>query len=286
MTPFESIRVGLSSTEVEDVYQALDLFETHFTDEESFIRCLTEVNYKNTWDTNYWDNLLREVKRRYRHHPEIISMWILGNYCKYKMIPHDEYCQIDIRGKNITKFPSNFHELVDLVHLQLVNVGLKEIPKGFENFYNLESLYLSHNKIQEIPKEIGECVSLKKLIIPDNSLQSLPKEITNCDLLKLLSLADNKNLSFPMEILELKNLERLYLGHCAIVEIPPEISELKKLEILNLDGLPLGGIPQQVLNLPNLETLSLRNTELPQPYLEDIEAYCSALKPPIKVSIR
>ncbi|KAJ5068236.1 leucine rich repeats and iq motif containing 4 [Anaeramoeba ignava] len=186
--------------------------------------------------------------------------------------------------------PEFFHQVSQLLELDLSSNKLENIPKEIGNLKYLQTLNISHNKLNKIPDSITELKDLQVFNCSSNQIKSIgskiikniSSKITRIDFsynlltrlhkfrllkeLKYLDISHNKMIKFLQGLKRISSLIFLDLSFNQIESIPYSIKYFKRLQILNLSNNKISQISDSLCQLSNLETLILSSnllTEIP-----------------------
>ena len=170
--------------------------------------------------------------------------------------------KLKLNNCNLTIWPPEFWELINLNILELPDNELTSLPPEIVKLTNLTELDISCNKLTILPPEIGQLSKLRKLKVRGNKLSSLPHQIVQLSNLTKLDISENKLSSLPPEIVQLSNLQVLDIGGNQISSLPPEIMQLSNLKVLVLSRNKLTSLPCAIGELTNLTELYIRGNQL------------------------
>jgi hypothetical protein len=146
---------------------------------------------------------------------------------------------LDIRGQNLSEWPSFFNELK-----------------------NLEELYISHNNFNTWPGFFNDLKKLKILVADHNQFSTWPSYIHDLDHLEVINLSHNPLTTFPSFFSDLDNLRELDVSHTYIYTFPGFFNKLKKLQHLNISHTKISSFPSFFYELQALHYLDIRETAI------------------------
>lgn len=257
---------------------------------------VNEVDQAVQWE-ELWINSssLQQISKGLRKLPNLKKVYINdidGNSLVFlpDLIEIKTLTTLALRGKGLSKLPSEFSLLPNLETLEISSEGidisnidifvklkelylggsqLETLPPEIGNLENLETLFLGMAVpgakwagIRKLPSEIGKLKKLRELFLGGGYLKSFPEEIANLSNLEYIHASSNKITEFPCVLLRLENLKKLELYDNKISIFPPLIPEKSNLEILDLFSNQLRNIPSEIKYLKNLRTLNLSNNRL------------------------
>ncbi len=171
----------------------------------------------------------------------------------------ENWTELDLSDKNLTKIPPEIFQLSQLTKLALSDNQITEIPDEIASLSNLQGLSFSGNQITEIPDVIAALSNLTSLSLHNNEITEIPHVIAALSQLIALYLGANQISEIPDVIAALSNLQQLYLFSNKISEIPDVIAALSNLQQLNLRDNQITEIPDALTKLGNLKKLDLRD---------------------------
>jgi hypothetical protein len=107
------------------------------------------------------------------------------NMAIFKTVMDDDELELDLHGKNLTRFPSQL--LID--------------PEYRSYWQGLMKLNLKGNNLRTLPKEIDMCQALEILDCRQNKLTTLPDRLANCKNIKKLHFENNKIKTMPLAMI-------------------------------------------------------------------------------------
>ncbi len=170
--------------------------------------------------------------------------------------------ELDLSQLELSEFPEEISNLVELTKLDLNDNLLTTLPKSIGNLVNLNELNLMENSLTEIPETIQNLSQLTNLNLYGNNLKNVPKAIAKLNNLTNLNLNNNRLTDLPDFIGNLMNLKSLAIGSIELNAVPAFIENLTQLTGLYLQSNRLTVLPDFVGKLTNLTELSLYNNEL------------------------
>ncbi|XP_060528403.1 protein flightless-1 [Cylas formicarius] len=163
--------------------------------------------------------------------------------------------------RNLSNFPTNLENLVNLCDVDLAQNALPKVPEALYSLPNLKRLNLSDNEITEISTAMEFWQKLETLNISHNKLSSLPASLCKLALLRRLYVNDNQ-LDFegiPSGIGKLGCLEIFSAAHNQLEMIPEGLCRCGSLKKLNLNSNRLITLPDAIHLLTDLVLLDLKN---------------------------
>ncbi len=144
----------------------------------------------------------------------------------------------ECKGIDTIKIHKTFyHNLSNLIQIDLSQNKLSKVSKNFKIFKNLEVLKLDDNQIIFIPSFISEFLKLKVFTISNNYLTTIPSSIQYVTTLQTLKFSNNKIINLPIEFGLLKSLEILHMDGNYFTEIPTTLCYLRHLIELSFEWL-------------------------------------------------
>ena len=144
----------------------------------------------------------------------------------------------ECKGIDTIKIHKTFyHNLSNLIQIDLSQNKLSKVSKNFKIFKNLEVLKLDDNQIIFIPSFISEFLKLKVFTISNNYLTTIPSSIQYVTSLQTLKFSNNKIVNLPIEFGLLKSLEILHMDGNYFTEIPTTLCYLRHLIELSFEWL-------------------------------------------------
>ncbi|KAL4395173.1 uncharacterized protein [Arachis hypogaea] len=167
----------------------------------------------------------------------------------------------------------DFSVFLNLVHLDLSEMGLYGFPKGLSSLNKLKFLNLSHNKLKDEPGSPSSLANLTQLLVLDISYNfiggQIPNEFSMLERLVTLDLSSNLfSGTIPLIFSHMSNLIYMNLSSNQLTGdlTATTYANLTKLENLDLSQNGFSGlIPQEIGNLTNLLTLDLSLNNLVGP---------------------
>nr|CAH7741256.1 unnamed protein product [Callosobruchus chinensis] len=168
--------------------------------------------------------------------------------------------ELNLSGNQLTQFPEQILDFVNLKFLYLGGNGMQQISKNIWRLKNLQVMALGGNELTEVPATLGQLYCLQALVLCDNKIETLPANIANLHKLRSLLLHKNKLRTLPPEIIALKNMVELSLrDNPLVVRFVSEMSynPASLLELsartIKLHNLPckLGDIPETLFHYLN-----------------------------------
>ncbi|XP_023025148.2 leucine-rich repeat-containing protein 58 [Leptinotarsa decemlineata] len=171
--------------------------------------------FSNTRVLDISNNGLVELPNLLEYLP-LTTLVAKNNNLKYNSLPKNfTKCgtlkELNLSGNQITHFPEQILEFVNLKFLYMGGNGLQQISKSIWKLKNLQVVYFGGNQLTEVPLSLGQLQHLQALVLCDNQIENLPSSIANLHKLKSLLLHKNKLRTLPPEIIALKNLSELSL---------------------------------------------------------------------------
>lgn len=163
--------------------------------------------------------------------------------------------------RNLSNFPGNLDNLVNLADVDLAQNALPKVPEALYSLPNLKRLNLSDNEITELSTAIEFWPKLETLNLSHNQLTSLPSTLCKLQSLRRLYVNDNK-LDFegiPSGIGKLGALEIFSAAHNQLEMIPEGLCRCGSLKKLNLSSNRLITLPDAIHLLNDLDLLDLKN---------------------------
>jgi internalin A len=179
----------------------------------------------------------------------------------------EQWTELDLSKKQITKIPEEIGELIFLKSLYLWQNQITEIPEVIGNLISLKTLNIWQNQITAIPELIRKLTSLRHLTLSENKISEIPGWIGELTSLEEIELGKNQITEIPGVIGELSSLQSLRMGRNQIIEIPEAIRKLTSLISLSLWGNQISKIPEWIGELTSLQNLELAEnqiTEIPE----------------------
>jgi internalin A len=159
----------------------------------------------------------------------------------------EQWTELDLSKKQITKIPEEIGELIFLKSLYLWQNQITEIPEVIGNLISLKTLNIWQNQITAIPELIRKLTSLRHLTLSENKISEIPGWIGELTSLQNLELAENQITEIPEVIGNLTSLRYLALSKNKITTIPTAIESLIHLEELLLEDNPISNVPTEVV---------------------------------------
>ncbi|XP_072414174.1 leucine-rich repeat-containing protein 27-like [Chiloscyllium punctatum] len=108
---------------------------------------------------------------------------------------------MDLSGKGLESLPEDILQMASLQHLYLEGNAISELSEDFfHQLPNLVWLDLRNNKLKSLPCSIGDHRCLKTLLLEGNLIRRLPVELGNLTSLKALNLRKCP-IEFPPEVI-------------------------------------------------------------------------------------
>jgi Leucine-rich repeat (LRR) protein len=112
---------------------------------------------------------------------------------------------LTITGTSISKIPSGFAKLQQLVELKLVgHPKLTSLPDDVVELRKLEYLAIDHNRLRRLPDGIGKLQRLDSLLAYNNAIRELPTSLYRMTKLRWLELQCNRLIKPPTKLLRMK----------------------------------------------------------------------------------
>ncbi|KAL1489573.1 hypothetical protein ABEB36_013525 [Hypothenemus hampei] len=155
--------------------------------------------------------------------------------------------ELSLSGNNITEFPEQIFNFLNLKFIYLGGNGMRNISKDIWKLKHLQVLSIGGNKITEVPPSLGALTNLQCVVLSHNQIESLPAAIANLHSLKTLLLHKNRLRALPPEMIALKNLSELSLRDNPLVvrfvslitHEPPSLLELSA-RVIKLYNIEVG----------------------------------------------
>ncbi|KAL4498406.1 hypothetical protein ABPG72_013212 [Tetrahymena utriculariae] len=145
------------------------------------------------------------IQQQISRQQQILQMSISENY---QLISHNCNIQeIDLSNKQLTVFPQNICQMIQLTKIKLDSNAITKIPSEISQLVNLKQLSISDNKIYQLPSSFEGLHSLIWLNISKNLLDPFPQEICKLKNLFMLHIQNNYFISLPLELAFLENLQ-------------------------------------------------------------------------------
>lgn len=158
-------------------------------------------------------------------------------------------------------------EGINVISLDINNLGLKKLPNEIFKLINLQYLFCSHNLLRFISSKISRLTNLKTFVCSYNTIITLPSDICELKNLELLDVSNNVLKQFPVNIHELTNLIELNCNWNEMAYLPANLEKLQNLRILKCDNNHLVDVP--LLPENNLEVFTYKNNYLFKNMLDD-----------------
>ncbi|KAF7288043.1 hypothetical protein GWI33_000097 [Rhynchophorus ferrugineus] len=154
---------------------------------------------------------------------------------------------VDLAQNSLPKVPEALYSLTSLKRLNLSENEVTDISNAMEYWQKLEILNLSHNQLtslpsslyfEGIPSGIGKLGALEIFSAAHNQLEMIPEGLCRCGSLKKLNLSSNRLITLPDAIHLLTDLDSLDLKNNPDLIMPPKPTEMTKgagLEFYNID---------------------------------------------------
>ncbi|XP_066138736.1 protein flightless-1 isoform X1 [Euwallacea fornicatus] len=179
-----------------------------------------------------------------------------------------ETLQLRNTQRNLSNFPSNLENLVNLTDVDLAENALPKVPDALYSLPSLKRLNLSNNEIIELSSAIEFWQKLETLNLSYNKLTNLPSTLCKLQCLRRLYVNSN-NLDFegiPSGIGKLGALEIFSAAHNQLEMIPEGLCRCGSLKKLNLSSNRLITLPDAIHLLTDIVTLDLKgNPDLIMP---------------------
>jgi len=181
-------------------------------------------------DAEFWVSELQTVKRLRSvsvHIPYLLSIDARrssgqDNFQTNKVInalAGLEVQQLSLRNLRVSPVPEGIRRIINLKHLSLDNLGLKDLPNWIGQL-NLESLSVSDNQLSMLPHSLRDLKHLKTLILDGNSFHQIPELVFDFDSLQYLNVRSCSIKEVPAKILKLSDL-RVFDGSANPIDSPP-----------------------------------------------------------------
>lgn len=203
---------------------------------------------------------------------------------------------LKLSGNDITTYPPNFSDLINLVYFASYNNAFESFIPSIKNFYALNYLEFFGAKFDSIPTEIAYLnklktfkisstndtlklpeslhymKALKDLTIENCLLDSISEEIFKIPNLTFLNLTNTNTFYIPTTFSKMPNLEVLILDANHLEKIPFQIYLSKKIRFLSVKNNHLKKLPDSISQLENLTVLDVTGNSFPKAYIEELKA--------------
>ncbi|OQS04672.1 hypothetical protein THRCLA_03115 [Thraustotheca clavata] len=168
---------------------------------------------------------------------------------------------LKVKDNQLTRLPSTFGHLQQLVFLDLSGNRLSEAAEFIVNLTQLRELCLSSNEITTLPSNIGQLEYLETLRVDKNQLSGLPASIGQAKKLRVLAAQENQLTSLPESFAELSAMSTLDLSKNQLGDTLVVLDKMHQLQFVDLRNNHLTQFPSLPL-VSQLDHLLLGNNKL------------------------
>ena len=170
-----------------------------------------------------------------------------------------ELRSLNLHSVAMLTFPSEFHELKNLEHLDVASSRVSDIPEPI--IYGLKTLFVQQSQVRTLPMPTHKLTKLEELNISATSIVSIPDEYYS-ETLTDLSIGQRPIDTIPSEIVRLPRLRSLSLAGTRIAKLPAKVSFVHTLESLDICYTSITQLPAWIAKATNLKSLGLSELEL------------------------